>query len=378
MKIVFISYVRENSRKVKRLYDALIRHGVKVWLDRKDIDPGNRWSDTIRKAIQEENSLFLACFSKEYFNKNKTYMNEELTLAIEELRQRPHDQSWFIPIKLNKCQIPDRQIGGGETLRCLQYADLYEDWDDGIKCLLNLIKPNPYKLDNLPKPDFIFGDSTDMNYLYQSASKIADHHSMPITITGKVGTGKTLLSNWIHEKGIKITQKLVEIDCSIPRDELVKKCIKSDNSTILFDRLEKLTRDNQFTLFQYLAGYGLHLNNKDIRARIIFMSRLSTKELIEARRITYDFLARMQFVIDLPPLHRRSGHLNCLINYFWERTNNFMKKDCFLTESARKLMLSHIWPQNVFDLEYTIEHLIHHSSGGAVTKKIVADVLNNY
>ena len=127
MKKVFISYVRENIEIVDRLCQELKSHGIQVWLDRNDIDPGSRWEQSIRKAISQGGG-FIACFSEEYNNRDKTYMNEELTLAINELRQRPADRIWFIPVKLNNCEIPDRDIGGGETLQVFQYVNLYEDW----------------------------------------------------------------------------------------------------------------------------------------------------------------------------------------------------------------------------------------------------------
>ena len=129
MKGVFISYVRENAEIVDRLYQDLKAHGIQVWLDRNDIDPGDRWEQAIRRAIQQ-GAFFIACFSKEYNARDRTYMNEELTLAIDVLRQRPTDQIWFIPVKLNECRIPDRDIGGGETLQVFQDVNLYEHWDD--------------------------------------------------------------------------------------------------------------------------------------------------------------------------------------------------------------------------------------------------------
>jgi hypothetical protein len=114
-KHVFISYVQENKKKVDRLARDLEAHGVKVWLDRNDIKPGSRWKNAIRKAIKE-GAFFIACFSAEYTSKKKTYMNEELSLAIEELRQYTTDREWFIPVLLSECDVPDRSIGAGQTL----------------------------------------------------------------------------------------------------------------------------------------------------------------------------------------------------------------------------------------------------------------------
>ena len=139
MNKVFISYVRENIEIVDCLYQELKSRGIQVWLDRNDIDPGSRWEQAIRRAIHQ-GAFFIACFSEEYNNRNKTYMNEELTLAINELRQRSTDQIWFIPLKLNNCEIPNRDIGGGETLQAFQYVNLYEDWDNSIQRVLRVVQ----------------------------------------------------------------------------------------------------------------------------------------------------------------------------------------------------------------------------------------------
>ncbi len=145
----FISYVRENSDLVDKLRRDLESHNIEVWIDREDLGPGSRWKREIRAAIRS-GSFFIACFSKQYNEREKTYMNEELTLAIEEIRTRPADKTWFIPVKLNECDIPDRDIGGGETLHDFTYIALYEDWNKGIERIVKEIQqgtPQPANQD---------------------------------------------------------------------------------------------------------------------------------------------------------------------------------------------------------------------------------------
>lgn len=138
MRHVFISYCHENKIDVDRLCQALASHGIRIWLDRENIGPGTPWKQAIQQAIQQ-GDFFVACFSKESNARHQTYMSEELNLAIAELHQRPIDKVWFIPVKLNECEIPNIDIGGGETLRALQYVDLHENWETGIQRLLNTI-----------------------------------------------------------------------------------------------------------------------------------------------------------------------------------------------------------------------------------------------
>jgi hypothetical protein len=136
---VFISYVRENRDAVDRLAEELRNSGVTVWLDRDDIEGGARWKEAIKSAIRS-GKFFIACFSKESNKRDISYMREEITIAIDELRLRPSDKNWFIPVLLNECNIPSRRISAVEDLSDLQVIKIYDDWDDGKKKILRAMK----------------------------------------------------------------------------------------------------------------------------------------------------------------------------------------------------------------------------------------------
>lgn len=138
MPRVFISYVREDKELIDKLAADLASNAVEAWIDRRQLLPGYRWQDAIRRAIGE-GDFFIACFSSAYNARSKTYMNEELILAIEELRKRSSDRVWFIPIRLSPCQIPDRSIGAGETVNSLQSVDLFDNWEEGISRILKVV-----------------------------------------------------------------------------------------------------------------------------------------------------------------------------------------------------------------------------------------------
>jgi hypothetical protein len=139
MSHVFISYVRENGDVVDRLAAELKSRGVIVWLDRNDIEPGARWREAIKNAIRS-GKFFIACFSRESNEREKTYMNEELTLAIDELRERPSNRTWFIPVLINDIAIPSRPISRVEDLSDIQAVRLYENWNDNVTRILHVIK----------------------------------------------------------------------------------------------------------------------------------------------------------------------------------------------------------------------------------------------
>jgi hypothetical protein len=145
MSHVFVSYVREDNELVNELCYVLRANGIKVWLDRNELKPGQRWQSAIRRAIRE-GAFFVACFSQSYVERKKSYMNEELTLAVDELRQRPTDVEWFIPIALSENAVPDRDIGGGQTLHDLQWVNLSSEvgsppWKREVSLLVKTLTP---------------------------------------------------------------------------------------------------------------------------------------------------------------------------------------------------------------------------------------------
>jgi hypothetical protein len=122
---VFISYRREDSARADWLQSALESAGVRVWRDKADLWPGDDWHLVVRRAIAEGALVFLACFSAKSIVREKSWQNDELTLAVDQMRLRPPDKPWLIPVRFDDCEIPDIDLGGGRTLGSIQRGDLF-------------------------------------------------------------------------------------------------------------------------------------------------------------------------------------------------------------------------------------------------------------
>jgi len=59
---------------------------------------------------------------------------------LDEIRRRPHDRSWFIPVRLDDVLVPDRDIGGGETLSDIHKIDLFPDWSSSCATLVAVLR----------------------------------------------------------------------------------------------------------------------------------------------------------------------------------------------------------------------------------------------
>ena len=136
---IFISYVKEDYEYVINLANALELKGIKVWLDKERLQPGIQWQKAMQNAI-EDGAYFIACFSKNYCKKLDTSINEELKIVIERLQKVQDDRVWFIPIKILRCEIPDKKIGAGRSLTDLQWIDFTKGWNEGIKRVVGMIK----------------------------------------------------------------------------------------------------------------------------------------------------------------------------------------------------------------------------------------------
>lgn len=124
-KHVFVSYVHEDSVEVDQLCAVLEAAQIPYWRDRKSLGPGDAWKAKIRDAIRDGSLVFLACFSDNSRAKEKSHMNEELTLAVEEYRKRPPGRTWLIPVRFDGGDVPDWDLGAGRTLSDLNYSDLF-------------------------------------------------------------------------------------------------------------------------------------------------------------------------------------------------------------------------------------------------------------
>ncbi len=124
----FLSYMHEDKEQVDELQEVLEAAGIQVWRDTRDLWPGEDWQGKIRAAIKADSLAFIACFSSAGETREKSYQYEELTLAVDEYRQRRPNTSWLFTVRFDECAIPEFDLGGGRVLdSTIQRSDLFGD-----------------------------------------------------------------------------------------------------------------------------------------------------------------------------------------------------------------------------------------------------------
>jgi hypothetical protein len=129
---VFIAYVQEDLTFAKKLYAALEENGLRPWLDKKRLMPGQNWPRAIETAIQTSD-FFVACFSRRAISKRGSF-HSELRYALFCASKVPLDEIFLIPLRLDDCVVPRR------ISKQTQYLDLFPDWRAGVKRLVRVIK----------------------------------------------------------------------------------------------------------------------------------------------------------------------------------------------------------------------------------------------
>jgi len=129
---VFIAYVEEDLAQARRLYTALRSRRFSPWLDKTKLLPGQNWPRAIEAAI-ESTDFFIACFSGRSVSKRGMFQGE-LRFALECAQRAPLEEVFFIPVRLDACEIPSR------IRRSIQYVDLFPRWESGMAKLERILR----------------------------------------------------------------------------------------------------------------------------------------------------------------------------------------------------------------------------------------------
>ena len=140
---VFVAYAVEDLAVVRRLCESLARAGCNPWLDKDRLLPGQNWPRAIDRAIDVADA-FVACFSSRSAAKRGQFQSE-LSYALECANRRPLDEVFVVPVRLEPCQLPAR------IQREVQYADLFPDWERGVKRVVRAVRRAAAR--KLPPPE---------------------------------------------------------------------------------------------------------------------------------------------------------------------------------------------------------------------------------
>jgi len=140
MKTVFISYSSIDRIFAEKLSHDLKDMGIGVWFDQWEIKVGDSLIEKISKGIEEND--FLTIILSPSSVKSDWVQKELRTALYREIEQR---SVFVLPILYKDCKIPI-------FLKEKKYADFSENYEDGLKQILNAILKDEFEIEkNLDK-----------------------------------------------------------------------------------------------------------------------------------------------------------------------------------------------------------------------------------
>ncbi|MBL8229641.1 MAG: toll/interleukin-1 receptor domain-containing protein [Bryobacterales bacterium] len=128
---VFLAYVEEDLPQARKIFAALKEEGCDPWLDKEKLLPGQNWPRRIEAAISVAD-FFVPLFSRHSICKRGQFQ-AELRYALDCVKQRPIDNNFFVPLRLEECCVPSRITDS------IQYVDMFPDWELGMERLVKTV-----------------------------------------------------------------------------------------------------------------------------------------------------------------------------------------------------------------------------------------------
>ena len=141
MSTIFMSYAREDRKRVSEIYESLRQSGLNPWMDDppspyelEGIPPGQDWDQFIRRKMKE--SLITLAFLSKHSVAKEGYVQREYRLALNILMEKPADRTYLIPVLLEDCTPPDIKV---DTVS-LHQLNWYRLHEKGLEYLIDFLK----------------------------------------------------------------------------------------------------------------------------------------------------------------------------------------------------------------------------------------------
>ena len=244
-------------------------------------------------------------------------------------------------------------------------------------------------------PEFIYA-STVIKALLTQAEAAARHDST-ILITGESGTGKDVLTRFIHARSARARSPLITINCGALPEPLFESeffghekgaftgatALKrglidaADNSTLFLDEIGEMHLTAQVKLLQFLENGRFRrigsTRDQSADVRIIAATNRNIGRDVSDGRFRADLFYRLNVVcLHVLSLRERPEDIPELISHFLDVNRKRFKRPALdLTAEARRRMEAHTWPGNVRELRNCMERAAALSTGDLIDATLI-------
>lgn len=218
------------------------------------------------------------------------------------------------------------------------------------------------------KGSFITSVSPAMTTIETAIAEIAAT-SIPILVTGEIGTGKETFAKRIHELSMRGEYSLLRVACASMESnrfwaELGANQNKNGTAvgaeTILFDEISELNSDCQRKLLYALPDGDAVVRPDCLSSRLISTTSRNLEEEVRAGRFRSELYYRINGVcLRLPPLRERSEDVLPLAEFFLTKHGALLRRPRpTLSSRTRDALSNYSWPGNIRELENVVKKIV--------------------
>ncbi len=227
------------------------------------------------------------------------------------------------------------------------------------------------------------GESPAIKHIKEMIERVAPTDAR-VLITGENGTGKELVSRWLHEKSNRASGPFIEVNCAAIPSELIEselfghekgaftsamkqqkgKFEAANGGTIFLDEIGDMSLAAQAKVLRVLQENKISRVGSDkeikIDVRVLAATNKNLKEEIAANRFREDLYHRISvIIIQVPSLKDRIEDIPLLADYFNNQIsaeyNSAPKK---ITDDAIEELQKLPWTGNIREFRNVLERLI--------------------
>lgn len=245
----------------------------------------------------------------------------------------------------------------------------------------------------------IIGNYEGLNRALDVALQVA-MTDLSVLITGENGVGKEVFPRLIHDNSARKSKKYFAVNCgSIPEGTIDSELFGhekgaftgaigeregyfgvANGGTLFLDEVGELPLSTQARLLRVLeTGEYIRVGASDVRktdVRIVAATNVDMAKAINEGKFRQDLYYRLNTIpISIPALRERGEDVYLLFRKFaLEMSEKYKMPAIYLTDEAKKVLMSYSWPGNVRQLKNITENM----SITSEDREISAGILRRY
>jgi DNA-binding NtrC family response regulator len=228
----------------------------------------------------------------------------------------------------------------------------------------------------------LIGNSEYLKELKDTIKRVARTNST-VLLTGESGTGKELIASTVHQLSSRSSRPYIPVDCSALVENLMETELfghvkgafsgatetrdgrfqMADKGTLFLDEISNLSLSVQAKLLRVIQEHevprvGSSVPEK-VDVRLITATNKDLRLMVEKAEFREDLFYRISVVpIHIKPLREHKSDILPIAEYYLDLfSKKHSGKKFFLSDEAKKSIVSYSWPGNVRELKNTVERL---------------------